>query len=97
MAWIVLPLLFVLNAGPSMHWGDVDAGLQAPLLWSTGMGIFVVAAGWRAGTRGRIASAVRAMCLAAIVNVPAYLAGHRLLMLLSDCAWFGKFGAACGG
>jgi peptidoglycan/LPS O-acetylase OafA/YrhL len=86
MAWIALPLLFVLNAGPSMHWGDVDAGISAPLLWSAGMGIFVVLAGWRAQNRGRFSSAVHGMYLAALVNVPAYVAGHYLVTLLYDCS-----------
>jgi hypothetical protein len=97
MAWIVLPLLFFLNAGPSLHWGDVNAGIQAPLLWSAGMGVFVVSAGWRAGKQGRIVSAVEAMCLATVINVPAWLAGHQIVALLSDCALLGQFGTACRG
>jgi hypothetical protein len=83
MLWIALPLLFVLNAGPSMHWGDVDAGLSAPLLWSMGMGIFVVLAGWRATGKGRFASIFRGIYLAAAVNLPAYFAGHVLPL---DCS-----------
>jgi hypothetical protein len=79
MRWIALPLLFIANAGPSMHWGHVHAGIQAPLLWSAGMGIFVVMAGWRARNKGRFTSAWRGACLATIVNVPAYLVGPLLL------------------
>jgi hypothetical protein len=84
MRWIVLPLLFILNAGPSLHWGDVAAGIQAPLLWSAGMGIFVVLAGWRAPKRGLFPSLLRGMALAAMVNVPAYLAGPWLAPQLLD-------------
>ena len=87
MRWVALPLLFILNAGPSMHWGDFDAGIQAPLLWSAGMGVFVVLAGWRAPEKGPFASAVRGMCLAAIVNVPAYFAGRWLATASFDCSW----------
>jgi hypothetical protein len=86
MAWIALPLLFVLNAGPSMHWGDVEAGIAAPLLWSVGMGIFVVLAGWRARNKGRFSSAFRGMYLAALVNVPAYFAGRYLMQMPLDCS-----------
>jgi hypothetical protein len=87
MLWIALALLFVLNAGPSMHWGDVDAGISAPLLWSAGMGMFVVLAGWRAQKEGAFTSAFRGMYLAAFVNVPAYVAGRYLVMLPPlDCS-----------
>jgi hypothetical protein len=84
--WIALPFLFVLNAGPSMHWGDVDAGISAPLLWSAGMGLFVVLAGWRAQGKGLLASVFRGMCLAALVNVPAWAAGHYIVMMPLDCS-----------
>ena len=86
MRWIVLPLLFVLNAAPSLHWGDMDAGISAPLLWSAGMGIVVALAGWRAPGRGPSASALRGMYLAAAVNMPAYFAGRWLVLLLPDCS-----------
>jgi hypothetical protein len=86
MAWIALPFLFVLNAGPSMRWGDVDAGLSAPLLWSVGMGIFVVLAGWRARGKGLFASVFRGMYLAAAVNLPAYFVGHGLDVMGLDCS-----------
>jgi hypothetical protein len=108
MQWIVLPLLFILNAGPSMHWGDVEAGIQAPLLWSAGMGVFVVLAGWRAPKKGIFASLARGMVLAAVVNVPAYVAGRWLATAPPDflrlgCSWLDTaFGPAikllvCGG
>jgi hypothetical protein len=106
MRWITLPLLFILNAGPSMHWGDVNAGIQAPLLWSAGTGIFVVLAGWRAPKKGLFTSMLRGMVLAAVVNVPAYFVG-RWLAASFDCSQLGSwldtaFGAAikqlaCGG
>jgi hypothetical protein len=86
MWWIALPLLFVLNAGPSLHWGDMGAGISAPLLWSAGMGIFVVLAGWRAPRKGVFNSILRGMCLAAAVNVPIYFASHWLVLLLPDCS-----------
>ncbi len=108
MPWIAFPLLFILNAGPSMHWGDVEAGIQAPLLWSAGMGVFVVLAGWRAPRKGLFASVLRGMVLATIVNVPAYLAGSWLAttpldLLQLGCSWLDTtFGPAikqlaCGG
>ena len=108
MRWIGLPLLFILNAGPSMHWGDVEAGIQAPLLWSAGMGVFVVLAGWRAPEKGLFTSVLRGIVLAAIVNVPAYFAGRWLAtapldLLRLDCSWLDTaFGPAikqlaCGG
>ena len=103
MLWIALPLLFILNAGPSIHWGDVDAGISAPLLWSAGMGIFLVLAGWRAPRKGRFRSALRGMFLAALVNLPANFAGRWLFPLQFDCSQLDSlFGPAikqfaCGG
>jgi hypothetical protein len=108
MRWIALPLLFILSAGPSMHWGDVEAGVQAALLWSAGMGVFVVLAGWRAPKKGLFASVLRGMGMAAVVNVPAYFAGRWLAtapldLLRWDCSWLDTtFGPAikqlaCGG
>jgi hypothetical protein len=108
MRWITLPLLFILNAGPSMHWGDVGAGVQAALLWSAGMGAFVVLAGWRAGKKGPFISLLYGMVLAATVNVPAYFAGRWIATqsvnsLRLDCSLLDTlFGAAikqlvCGG
>lgn len=108
MPWIALPLLFVLNAAPSMHWGDVDAGIEAPLLWSAGMGLFVVLAGWRAPKKGLFTSISRGMFVAAVVNVPAYVVGRWLAvqhpeLLQFDCSWLDTvFGPAikqlaCGG
>jgi hypothetical protein len=92
MRWITLPLLFILNAGPSMHWGDVNAGIQAPLLWSAGMGIFVVLAGWRAGKKGLFTSSLWGMILAAAVNLPAYFAGQWLMTVSLDCSsWLGSW------
>jgi hypothetical protein len=101
--WIALPLLFVLNAGPSLHWGDVDASVSAPLLWSAGMGVFVVLAGWRARGKGLFASIFRGMYLAAAVNLPAYVAGRWLDVVPLDCSVLDSlFGPAikqiaCGG
>ncbi len=103
MRWIALPLLFVLNAGPSMHWGDVEAGIVAPLLWSAGMGVFVVLAGWRAPKKGLFTSAGRGMLLAAAVNVPAYAVGRWLATVPFDCSWLDALlgpaikQLACGG
>jgi hypothetical protein len=108
MRWITLPLLFILNAGPSMHWGEVDAGVQAALLWSAGMGVFVVLAGWRAGKRGLFLSLLYGTVLAAAVNVPAYFAGRWIATLPPNSLRLGcslldtLFGAAikqlaCGG
>jgi hypothetical protein len=110
MRWIALPLLFILSAGPAMHWGDVDAGIQAALLWSAGIGIFAVLAGWRAPKKGRFTSLVRGIGLAAAVNVPAYFAGRWLGPALpfdflrpDYCSWLDTaFGPAikqfaCGG
>jgi len=86
MPRIALPFLFVLNAGPSIYWGYGDAGVQAALLWSAGMGIFVVLAGWRAARKGLFSSAVQAMCIAAVVNLPVYFAGRFLGLLPLDCS-----------
>jgi hypothetical protein len=92
MRWIALPLLFILSAGPAMHWGDVDAGLQAALLWSVGIGMFAVLAGWRAAKKGRFTSTLRWIWLAGIVNVPAYFVGRWLATMPADllqpgCSW----------
>lgn len=91
---IALPLLFILSAGPAMHWGDVDAGIQSALLWSAGIGIFAVFAGWRASGKGRVASSLRGAGLAALVNVPAYFAGMLIgpalpfdFLRLDYCSW----------
>lgn len=86
MPWIALPFLFVLNAGPSMYWGYGGAGVQAALLWSAGMGVFVVLAGWRAPGKGLFTSVVRAMFIAALVNVPAYFTGRGFGLLSLDCS-----------
>jgi hypothetical protein len=42
------------------------------------MGVFLVLAGWRAPSKGLFTSALRAMFIAAAVNVPAYLVGLSL-------------------
>lgn len=108
MRWIALPLLFILSVGPSIHWGDVDAGVQAALLWSVGIGMFAVLAGWRASERGLFTSTVRGIWFAAIVNVPAYIVGRWLATTPLDfmqpgCSWLDTaFGPAikqlaCGG
>jgi hypothetical protein len=86
MRWIALSLLFLLNAGPSLHWGDMGTGISAPVLWSAGMGVFVVLVGWRAPRKGVFNSILRGIYLAAVVNVPAYFAGHWLVLLLPDCS-----------
>ncbi len=86
MPWIALPFLFVLNAAPSIYWGYSDAGVQAALLWSAGMGVFLVLAGWRAPSKGLFASALRAMFIAAAVNVPVYFIGRWLGLLPLDCS-----------
>jgi hypothetical protein len=86
MFWLALPFLLVLNAGPSMHWGDVNAGISAPLLWSAGMGVFMVLAGWRAREKGAVTSVWRGMFLATLVNIPAYFAGPFVFPLLNDCS-----------
>jgi hypothetical protein len=86
MPWIALPFLFVLNAAPSIYWGYGDAGVQAALLWSAGMGVFLVLAGWRAPSKGLFTSALRAMFVAAMVNVPAYFIGLGLALLPFDCS-----------
>src|SRR5262245_42368230 len=92
MWWIALPLPFILNAGPSLHWGDVAAGAQCPVLRSAGTGFFVVLIGWRAQKKGVFASLVQGIVLAAFVNVPAYFAGGWLAtahpdLLRLDCSW----------
>jgi hypothetical protein len=92
MRWIALPLLFILSAGPSMHWGDVDAGFQAALLWSVGIGFFAVLAGWRAPKKGLFTSTLRGILVAGIVNVPAYFVGRWLATMPGDflrlgCSW----------
>ena len=87
MPWIALPLLFVLSAGPSMHWGGVEAGIAAPLLWSAGIGIFAVLAGWRGRNKEFFASVLTATLVAAIVNVPSYFIGWWLVTLPHDCSW----------
>jgi hypothetical protein len=69
-----------------MHWGDVNAGIQAPLLWSAGMGIFIVLAGWRAKKKGLFSSMLQGMVLAAAVNVPAYVVGRWLMTVSFDCS-----------
>jgi hypothetical protein len=76
MPKIALPFLFFLNFGPPIYWGFVDAGISAPLLWSAGMGIFVILAGWRAPQKGLFASILIGMCIAAIINVPIYFIGR---------------------
>ena len=92
MRWIAFIVVFILSIGPSMHWGDVDAGVRAALLWSAGIGIFVVLAGWRASGRGALNSMRRGIWLAALVNVPAYFAGRWLATMPPDflrpeCSW----------
>jgi hypothetical protein len=78
MPKIALPLLFFFNFGPPIFWGFVGAGISAPLLWSGGMAIFVILAGWRAPGRGLIASILIGLCFATIVNVPIYFIGRWL-------------------
>jgi hypothetical protein len=78
MPKIALPFLFFLNFGPPIYWGFVDAGISAPLLWSAGMGIFVILAGWRAPQKGLFTSILIGMCIAAIINVPIYFIGRWL-------------------
>lgn len=86
MSGIALPFLFVLNAAPSIYWGYGGAGIQAVLLWSAGMGVFAVLAGWRAPKKGLLTTALGAMCIAAVVNVPAYFIGRGLGLLPLDCS-----------
>lgn len=86
MPWIALPFLFILNAGPSIYWGYRDAGAQAVLLWSAGIGVFTVLAGWRAPKKGVFRSILRGMCIAAAVNIPAYFVGRWLALLPLDCS-----------
>lgn len=103
MPEIAIPLLIVLNAGPSLHWGSIEASILAPLLWSAGVGAFVVLAGWRRRNKGFFASALSATFAAAIINMPSYFIGWWLVTLPHDCAWlaalFGEAMArsACGG
>jgi hypothetical protein len=73
-----------------MHWGAVNAGIQAPILWSAGVGIFVVLAGWRAPKKGLFTSMLRGMLLAAVVNVPAYIVGQWLTTSF-DCSQLGSW------
>jgi hypothetical protein len=80
MPKIALPFLFFFNFGPPIFWGFVNAGIFAPLLWSAGMGIFVILAGWRASGRGIFASGLIGMCMATVVNVPIYFIGRWLAM-----------------
>ena len=92
MRWIGVVLVFLLSVVPSLHWGDVDAGVRAALLWSFGIGVFVVLAGWRARGSGALTSAITGIWFAALVNVPAYFAGRWLAtmpadLLQSECSW----------
>lgn len=92
MWWIALVFLFVLSVGPSLHWGGADVGIRAALLWSAGIGLFAVLAGWRASGRGTLTSTVRGISLAVLVNVPAYFAGRWLATMPADflgreCSW----------
>jgi hypothetical protein len=80
MPKIALPFLFFFNFGPPIFWGFVGAGIFAPLLWSAGMAIFVLLAGWRARGRGLLASALIGLFLAMVVNVPIYFIGRWLAM-----------------
>src|SRR5215471_17600419 len=80
MPKIALPFLFFFNFGPPIFWGFVGAGIFAPLLWSAGMAIFVILAGWRARGRGLFASVLIGMFFAALVNVPIYFVGRWLAM-----------------
>src|SRR5215469_16003378 len=68
MPKVALPFLFFFNFGPPIFWGFVGAGIFAPLLWSAGMAIFVLLAGWRARGRGLLASALIGLFLAMVVN-----------------------------
>lgn len=86
-----------------MHWGEGDAALSAPFLWSAGMGLFVVLAGWRAPRRGALRSAWRGTLLAVAINVPAYFAGRWLVFGSHDCSLLDSLlgpaikHTACGG
>jgi hypothetical protein len=86
MPWSALPLVLVLNLGPSIYWGFADAGVPAALLWSAGMGIFVVLAGWHIPQKGLFTSVWRGMWIAAVINVPAYFIGRWLALLPLDCS-----------
>jgi hypothetical protein len=82
-----------------MHWGGVEAGIVAPILWSAGIGMFAVLAGWRGQNKGFFASVLIATFTAAIVNVPAYFVGWWLVTLPHDCSWLATlFGpvTSCG-
>jgi hypothetical protein len=80
MPKIALPFLFFFNFGPSIFWGFVGAGISAPLLWSAGMAIFSILAGWRAPGKGLLTSVLIGMCVATVVNVPIYFIGRWLAM-----------------
>lgn len=80
MPKMALPFLFFLNFGPPIYWGFVGAGIFAPLLWSGGMAIFAILAGWRAPDKGLFASALIGMCLTLILNVPIWFIGRWLGM-----------------
>jgi hypothetical protein len=80
MPKIALPFLFFLNFGPPIYWGFVDAGISAPLLWSAGMGAFVILAGWRAPQKGLFTSILIGISAAMVVNVPIYFIGRWLAM-----------------
>jgi hypothetical protein len=78
MPKIALPLLFFFNFGPPIFWGFVGAGISAPLLWSGGMAIFAILAGWRAPGRGLFTSVLIGLFFATVVNVPIYFIGRWL-------------------
>jgi len=78
MPRIALPFLFFFNFAPPIFWGFVGAGIFAPLLWSAGMSIFAILAGWRAAGRGLLASVLIGMCLATTINVSIYFIGRWL-------------------
>jgi hypothetical protein len=78
MPVIALPFLFFLNFGPPIYWGFVDAGIFAPLLWSAGMGVFMILAGWRAPNRGLFPSVLIGTGVALAFNVPIYFIGQWL-------------------
>jgi len=78
MPKIALPFLFFLNFAPTIFWGFVGAGIFAPLLWSAGMAIFAILAGWRAAGRGLFGSVLIGMCFATVLNVSIYFIGRWL-------------------
>jgi len=78
MPKIALPLLFFFNFGPPIFWGFVGADISAPLLWSGGMAIFAILAGWRAPGRGLFTSVLIGLFFATVVNVPIYFIGRWL-------------------